>query len=53
VSAGSRWDSRCRPASIANDFRALAGWFADATGDEDAHLLFQTTSFKRPMAERH
>ena len=35
-----RWDSRRRSASIANDFQALAGWFAAAPGDDDAHRLF-------------
>jgi uncharacterized protein (TIGR02677 family) len=35
-----RWDSRRRSASVANDFRALAHWFAAAPGDVDAHRLF-------------
>jgi uncharacterized protein (TIGR02677 family) len=35
-----RWDSRRRSASVANDFRALATWFAAAPGDADAHQLF-------------
>jgi uncharacterized protein (TIGR02677 family) len=34
-----RWDSRRRSASIANDFRRLAGWFAAAPGDAEAHRL--------------
>jgi uncharacterized protein (TIGR02677 family) len=35
-----RWDSRRRSASVAADFRRLAGWFADAPGDAEAHHLF-------------
>jgi uncharacterized protein (TIGR02677 family) len=35
-----RWDSRRRSTSVANDFRALARWFAAASGDDEAHRLF-------------
>jgi uncharacterized protein (TIGR02677 family) len=35
-----RWDARRRSASIAHDFTALAGFFAAAPGDEEAHALF-------------
>jgi len=35
-----RWDSRRRTTSVANDFRALARWFASAPGDDEAHDLF-------------
>jgi uncharacterized protein (TIGR02677 family) len=48
-----RWDSRRRSASIANDFRALAGWFAEAAGDEDAHLLFQAAFGLWPARHAH
>jgi uncharacterized protein (TIGR02677 family) len=48
-----RWDSRRRSASIANDFRALAGWFAEAAGDDDAHLLFQASFGIWPARHAH
>lgn len=48
-----RWDSRRRSASIANDFRALAGWFAEATGDDEAHLLFQAAFGMWPARHAH
>jgi uncharacterized protein (TIGR02677 family) len=48
-----RWDSRRRSASIANDFRALAGWFAEAAGDDDAHLLFQAAFGIWPARHAH
>ncbi|MCL2788771.1 MAG: TIGR02677 family protein, partial [Micrococcales bacterium] len=35
-----RWDSRRRSASIAHDFRRLAGWFISAPGEEEAHRLY-------------
>lgn len=35
-----RWDRRRRSASVAQDFRLLADWFADAPGDDEAHALF-------------
>lgn len=35
-----RWETRRRSASIADDFRALAGWFSRATDDDEAHRLF-------------
>jgi uncharacterized protein (TIGR02677 family) len=48
-----RWDSRRRSASIANDFRALAGWFGSAAGDDDAHLLFQAAFGIWPARHAH
>jgi uncharacterized protein (TIGR02677 family) len=35
-----RWDGRRRSASVAADFRRLAGVFASAPGDAEAHRLF-------------
>ena len=35
-----RWDSRRRSASVAADFRRLAGWFAAVPGEAEAHRLF-------------
>lgn len=35
-----RWESRRRSASVAQDFRKLAGFFAQAAGEDDAHRLF-------------
>lgn len=35
-----RWESRRRSASIADDFRTLARWFADAADEDEAHRLF-------------
>lgn len=35
-----RWESRPRSASVAEDFRALAGFFALAAGEGDAYRLF-------------
>jgi uncharacterized protein (TIGR02677 family) len=35
-----RWEARRRSASIADDFRALANWFAQAIDDEEAQRLF-------------
>jgi hypothetical protein len=35
-----RWESRRRSASVAEDFRALAGFFAQAAGEDDAHRLY-------------
>jgi uncharacterized protein (TIGR02677 family) len=48
-----RWDSRRRSASIANDFRALAGWFAGAAGDAEAHRLFQAAFGIWPARHAH
>ena len=48
-----RWDSRRRSASIASDFRALAGWFADAAGEDEAHLLFQAAFGIWPARHAH
>lgn len=35
-----RWEARRRSASVADDFRALARWFAAAESEADAHRLF-------------
>ena len=48
-----RWDNRRRSASIANDFQALAGWFAAAPGDEDAHRLFAAAFGLWPARHAH
>lgn len=48
-----RWESRRRSASIADDFRALAGWFAGAESDEEAHLLFNAAFGMWPARHAH
>lgn len=48
-----RWDSRRRSASIANDFHRLAGWFADAPGDAEAHRLFAAAFGLWPSRHAH
>lgn len=48
-----RWDSRRRSASIANDFRALAGWFSVAPGDDEAHRLFAAAFGLWPARHAH
>jgi uncharacterized protein (TIGR02677 family) len=48
-----RWDSRRRSASIAHDFRALAGCFASASGDEEAHRLFAAAFGLWPARHAH
>jgi uncharacterized protein (TIGR02677 family) len=48
-----RWDSRRRSASVADDFRALARWFADAPGDADAHRLFGAAFGLWPARHAH
>ncbi len=48
-----RWDSRRRSASVANDFQALAAWFADAPGDDDAHRLFAAAFGLWPARHAH
>jgi uncharacterized protein (TIGR02677 family) len=35
-----RWESRRRSASVAEDFRALSVFFAQAAGEDDAHRLY-------------
>lgn len=48
-----RWDSRRRAASVADDFRRLAGLFADSPGDDDAHQLFQAAFGLWPARHAH
>jgi uncharacterized protein (TIGR02677 family) len=48
-----RWDSRRRSASVANDFKALARWFAAAPGDEEAHRLFAAAFGLWPARHPH
>lgn len=48
-----RWDSRRRSASVANDFRALAAWFAAAPGDDEAHRLFAAAFGLWPSRHAH
>lgn len=48
-----RWDSRRRSASVANDFRRLASWFADAPGDAEAHRLFAAAFGMWPARHSH
>lgn len=48
-----RWDSRRRSASVATDFRALAGWFASAPGDDEAHRLFAAAFGMWPARHAH
>ncbi|MHB1536634.1 MAG: TIGR02677 family protein, partial [Acidimicrobiales bacterium] len=48
-----RRDSRRRSASIAHDFRALAGRFAAAPGDEEAHRLFAAAFGLWPARHAH
>lgn len=48
-----RWEARRRSASIADDFRALAGWFAAAESDDDAHALFNAAFGAWPARHAH
>lgn len=48
-----RWDDRRRSASVANDFRRLAGWFAVAPGDAEAHRLFAAAFGLWPARHAH
>lgn len=48
-----RWDNRRRSASVANDFRALAGLFAAAPGDDEAHRLFAAAFGLWPARHAH
>jgi uncharacterized protein (TIGR02677 family) len=48
-----RWDSRRRSASVANDFRRLAHWFAAAPGDVEAHRLFAAAFGLWPARHAH
>lgn len=48
-----RWEARRRSASIADDFRALAGWFATADSDGEAHALFNAAFGAWPARHAH
>lgn len=48
-----RWDNRRRSASIGHDFRRLAGWFAAAPGEEEAHRLFAAAFGLWPARHAH
>lgn len=48
-----RWESRRRAASIAEDFRALACWFATAATEEEAHRLFNAAFGLWPARHAH
>ena len=48
-----RWESRRRSASVAEDFRALAGFFALAVGEGDAHRLFNAGFGAWPARHAH
>lgn len=48
-----RWDNRRRSASIAMDFRRLAGWFAAAPGTTEAHQLFAAAFGMWPARHAH
>jgi uncharacterized protein (TIGR02677 family) len=48
-----RWDSRRRSSSIAHDFRRLAGWFAAAPGEAEAHELFAAAFGLWPARHAH
>lgn len=48
-----RWDNRRRSTSVANDFRLLAGWFAETPGDDEAHRLFAAAFGLWPARHAH
>jgi uncharacterized protein (TIGR02677 family) len=48
-----RWDQRRRSASVAQDLRRLAGWFASFAGDEEAHRLFGVAFGMWPARHAH
>ena len=48
-----RWERRRRSASAADDFRALARWFAAAPSEEDAHALFNAAFGLWPSRHAH
>lgn len=48
-----RWDERRRSASVARDLRVLAGWFADAPTENDAHRLFHAAFGLWPARHAH
>ena len=48
-----RWESRRRSASVAEDFRALARFFARSAGEADAHRLFNAAFGAWPARHAH
>jgi len=48
-----RWESRRRSASVAEDFRALAGFFALAASEAEAHRLFNAAFGAWPARHAH
>jgi uncharacterized protein (TIGR02677 family) len=48
-----RWDNKRRSASVANDFRRLAEWFAGAPGDVEAQQLFAAAFGLWPARHAH
>jgi uncharacterized protein (TIGR02677 family) len=48
-----RWDSKRRSASVANDFRRLAEWFAEAPGEAEAQVLFGAAFGLWPARHAH
>lgn len=48
-----RWERRRRSASAADDFRALARWFATAASEDEAHALFNTAFGLWPARHAH
>lgn len=48
-----RWDERRRSASVARDLRVLAGWFAEAPTENDAHRLFHAAFGLWPARHAH
>lgn len=48
-----RWDNKRRSVSVANDFRRLAGWFAAASGEDEAQALFMAAFGLWPARHAH
>lgn len=48
-----RWESRRRSASLDDDFRRLADWFAAVPDEEEAHRLFQAAFGIWPARHAH
>lgn len=48
-----RREARCRSVSIPHDFRALARWFAAASGEGEAHRLFNAALGLWPARHPH
>lgn len=48
-----RWSARRRSASVASDFRVLAGWFACAADEGEAHRLYNAAFGLWPSRHAH